>query len=103
MTENEIRQVANEVLHETLGPHGFESADIRPAPDYDGEPSLYGTAHFKSQAGITSGEASMLALSSLLRRLLDLGEERFPYIRYDYPDDEVLGDDPETDPAPEPH
>ena len=103
MTENEIRQLANEVLHETLGPHGFVSADIKPAPDYDGEPSLYVTAHFKAEAGITSGEASMLALSSLRRRLLDLGEERFPYIRYDYPDDEILGEDPEAEPVSEPH
>jgi hypothetical protein len=94
MTDQEIRQVANEVLRETLGPHGFESADVRPAPDFDGEPSLYVTAHFRPQAGVTSGEASTRALSVLRKRLLDRGEERFPYIRYDYPDDEVLGDDP---------
>ena len=94
MTEQEIRQVANEVLRETLGPHGFESADVRPAPDFDGEPSLYVTAHFKPQAGVTSGEASTRALSVLRKRLLAEGEERFPYIRYDYPDDEELGDDP---------
>lgn len=94
MTEAEIRKVANEVLRETLGAHGFEQADVRPVPDFAGEPALYVTAHFKPQAGVTNGEASTRALSSLRRRLLDAGEERFPYIWYDYPDDEVLGDDP---------
>jgi hypothetical protein len=34
------------------------------------------------------------ALLALRQRLLGLGEERFPYLRYRYPDDEVLiGDD----------
>lgn len=94
MTGDEIHRIANEVLRETLGPHGFAHAEVRPAPDFDGEPSLYVTAHFKPQAGVTNGEASTRALSSLRKRLLDQGEERFPYIRYDYPDDEVLSDDP---------
>jgi hypothetical protein len=102
MTEDEIHRIANEVLRETLGPHGFQSADIRPAPDFDGEPSLHVTAHFKPQAGVTNGEASTRALSTLRRRLLERGEERFPYIRYDYPDDEVLGDDP-SDAGPDLH
>ena len=94
MTEAEISKVANEVLRDTLGAHGFQRAAVQPAPDHDGGPSLKVTAHFRPQAGVTSGEASTRALSSLRQRLLDAGEERLPYIRYDYPDDEVLGDDP---------
>lgn len=103
MTENEIRRVANEVLRETLGHHGFEQADVRPAPDHDGEPSLYVTAHFRPHSGVTDGATSTRALSTLRLRLLDLGEERFPYIRYDYPDDEILGEDPEPNHAPGRH
>lgn len=94
MTADDIHRITNEVLRETLGPHGFAHADVQAAPDFDGEPSLRVTAHFKPQAGITSGEASTRALSSLRQRLIENGEERFPYIRYDYPDDEVLEDDP---------
>ena len=102
MTRDEIHRITNEVLRETLGAHGFAHADVRPAPDHDGDPALYVTAHFKPQAGVTDGVASTRALSSLRQRLLDSGEERFPYIRYDYPDDEVLGDDP-LDDLPDQH
>lgn len=103
MTENEIRNVANEVLREALGPHGFEHADVHPAANHDGEPSLFVTAHFRPRAGVTDGAASTRALSSLRLRLLDLGEDRFPYIRYEYPDDEVLIDEKAPDDATGPH
>jgi hypothetical protein len=103
MTENELRDVANEVLRETLGAHGFEHADVQPAVDHDGEPSLFVTAHFRARAGITDGAASTRALSSLRLRLLDLGEDRFPYIRYDYPDDEILIDEKAPDETTGPH
>ncbi|MCJ2078299.1 hypothetical protein MKK70_17525 [Methylobacterium sp. E-041] len=93
MTEQELTTLANDILRDVLAPHGFEHADMIAGSDHDGEPSLVVIAHFKSDAGVTDGAVSTKALSRLRQGLLDRGETRFPYIRYDYPGDEVLGDD----------
>ena len=93
LTGSEISAVVNDVLRKVLGPHGFERADVDPGVNFDGEPSLRVTAHFRLDAGVTDGAASTAALSELRHELAVRGEERFPYIRYDYPNDEILEDD----------
>ena len=98
LTESEIANIADQILGRELGASGFTNADIESGFDHDGDPSLYVTVHFKPRSGVTEGAASTTAHAALRRRLLEEGEERFPYFRYRYPDDEVLigEDEPET-------
>ncbi len=61
------------------------------------EPSLFVIAHMKPGSGVTGGKESNAANAALRMALLELGEERFPYLDFDYPDDEVFGDEDEDD------
>jgi hypothetical protein len=89
MVESEIKSIADRVLQATLGPSGFEWADVREDFDPDGEPALLVTARFKSGFGAADGKAAIDALTQLRATLQQHGEHRFPFLRFDYPDDEL--------------
>ncbi|RVU19047.1 hypothetical protein [Methylobacterium oryzihabitans] len=95
MTETEIRTIANEVLAATLGSSGYERVEVRHGYDHDGDPSLFVKAVFRPGAGLTDGGRLNRANAELRTRLLTGGEERFPYLNVEYPDDEVLVGDVE--------
>jgi hypothetical protein len=84
-----VKSIADEVLRATLGPSGFERSDVREDVDSDGEPALFITARFKHGVGATDGKAALAALTNLRAALQQHGEERFPFLRFDYPDDEI--------------
>ena len=88
MTTEEVRVLADQVLNETLGSSGFARSTVEAGVDHDGDKALFVTAHFKPRSGVTAGKASLDAMSGLRTSLLDKGEDRFPYLDYDYPDDE---------------
>jgi len=51
MTDEEVRALADEVLCDTLGPLGFEKAQVVSGLDHDGEPALFIAAIFKPGSG----------------------------------------------------
>ncbi|MCJ2068642.1 hypothetical protein MKK75_07480 [Methylobacterium sp. J-030] len=95
MTEGEIRTLANEILGRTLGSSGYERVEVRPGFDHSGEPSLFVKAVFRPGSGVTDGGRLNGANADLRMRLMERGEDRFPYLDVEYPDDEVLIDDDE--------
>ncbi len=46
---------------------------------------------------MTGGGESNAANAALWLALREKGEERFPYLDFDYPDDEIFGDEDEDD------
>ncbi len=95
MTHADLDSLINEVLRDTLGPSGFARADIRNGVDHDGDQALFITAHFRPEADIAISRPSLKALGDLRVRLLERDEERFPYLDFAFPGDELLaGDDP---------
>lgn len=88
MTDEEVRSIADGVLHETLGPFGYTKVLVRSGFDHDGDPALFLRAHFKPGSGPVPGKPSSTALSALSDALFAKGEARFPYLRHFYPDDE---------------
>ena len=92
LTNAEITGIADEVLRATLGPSGFERAQVMDDVDQDGEPALMVTARFKAGAHLDNGEVVVNALSALRDKLLARGEERFPYLRFN-----VEGEEPAVD------
>lgn len=94
MTHVELDALVNEVLRDTLGPSGFDHADVQERVDHDGDKALLITAYFRPDADMTISRPSLKALGELRLRLLDRDEERFPYLGFSFPADEVLsGDD----------
>jgi hypothetical protein len=97
MTETEILAIADEVLTRHLAASGYERAELRAGYDHDDDPALLFTAHFKPGAGVTGGAESNTAQVALRMTLLGKGEERFPYLRFKYADNDLDGDDDEED------
>ena len=92
MTDEDIRRLADEVLRRTLGPYGFTRSEVASGFDHDGDPSLFVVAHFNARHGVTPGRASVDAQSGLRDALAEQGEDRFPYIRHRYVDEEYPED-----------
>ena len=92
LRDEQVRAIANEVLTVSLGGVGFSEADALSGIDHDGDDALFVTAHFRPGFDVTPGAASADAMVALRNRLLELGDRRFPYLRYDYPDSERPSD-----------
>lgn len=86
LTNAQIADVADEILRATLGPLGFERSDVEDDVDHDGESAVQVTAHFRPGSQAADGKSALTALTMLRVKLLAADEERFPFLRYDYPD-----------------
>jgi hypothetical protein len=96
MTVDEITTIADEILTRNYAGAGYERVEVRLGYNQTDEPSLFVVAPFEPGAGLTGGAEANAANAAIRRVLLEGGEERFPYLDFDYPDDEILGDDDEN-------
>ena len=90
MTDAEIRTLAERVLDKELKPHGLERIEVRTDRGDPDDPALYVEAFM--QPGVRSigrGIASS-AHHLLSEKLLESGENRFPYFLIRYTDKDVL-------------
>jgi hypothetical protein len=99
MTKAEIRDLAERVLRSELGSLGLDRIDIREDLDNSDDPALFVDAFLKAGSPPVAGEVSTHVHHALSRKLLEAGENRFPYLRVRHPDDE----EPEGDLPPEMH
>jgi hypothetical protein len=98
MKDDEVRILADAILAPILAPVGFSSTDVEARPDHAGDESLYVKLRFKPGSEVASGRTYIDAQVKLWDALVEHGETRFPYIRFDYPDDDIYEDDePEDD------
>lgn len=93
LKDTDVRSVANEIFSRALGPDRFDHLDVEVGPDHYGDPSFFVAVYLRP--GVDPRDVADIsnAHADLRRRLLDLDEERFPYLRRHFADDEVLGDD----------
>lgn len=92
MTDEQIRRLAEDVLRPTLGPFGFDHAEVRLAEDHDGDPSIFVEAHFRRGSQPTPGHATLTASGDLFRAFLKRGDVRFPYLEHHFEDDEIAAE-----------
>jgi hypothetical protein len=81
-------ELIEEVLRRTLGPYGFDHAEVRVAPDHAGDEALFIDAVLKPKSGLVGGKVSNEAHGALSDALLAHGDRRFPYMSIRHPDDE---------------
>ena len=86
MRSPEVDAIAERVLGATLGQAGFESAAIEERPNHADEDALFITVRFRPGAEATPGRLTGEAIGALRDALETIGEHRFPYLIYDYPD-----------------
>ena len=97
MREDDVRVLADRVLGPILGPVGYMGADIEAGRDHDGDDSLFIIAHFRAGSEVASGKTYGDAHVAIRDALVERGEQRFPYFKYDYPDDDRDFDKDEDD------
>lgn len=90
MKDHEAKAVADEALLAVLGPDIFVRSSVTPGYDHHDEPSLFVVAHLKPGSDVVSGRAAREAMVALGRAFEARDEFRFPYLSFDYPDDEPL-------------
>ena len=93
LKNNEVRAVANEIFARALGPDRFDRLDVEVGRDHYGDPSFFVALYFRPGVDPRDVADISKAHADLRLRLLDLDEERFPYVRKYFPNDEILGDD----------
>jgi hypothetical protein len=92
MTEEQIRRLAEDVLRPTLGPFGFDHAEVRFGEDHGGDPAIFVEAHFRKGSEPTPGRATVKASGDLFRAFFERGDHRFPYLEHRFEDDEVAAE-----------
>ena len=92
LKDTDVRSVANEIISRALGPDRFDHLDVEVGSDHYGDPSLFVALYFRP--GVDPRDVTDIsnAHADLRRRLLDLNEERFPFLREHFANDEILGD-----------
>lgn len=88
LTDEAASNIANVILGRALSEAGFARAVAVARPDHEGEDALYVTVTFVPNAPTTTGKATTAAMVELIDALKTNGDARFPYLVYDYPDDE---------------
>ena len=90
----EVESIAREIFADASGSRNFDRIEVTSGVDHDGDPSFFVTVHFKPGVNPVDIDASSAAHVLLLQRFHDLGEDRFPYMRYRFAgDEELIGDD----------
>jgi hypothetical protein len=81
---DDVIATINEVLKRRLGRFGFTRAQIRAGEDHDGDPVLFIDARYKLSDDPVDAAETAGARSEIHKRLLALGESRFPHIKHHF-------------------
>ncbi len=96
MNLNDIKTLADATLMPFLKHAGLVDTDIEVKPDHEGEDSLYFTLHFQPGAELATGRLYIDAQLAVQSALQQTGDTRFPYFKFDYPDDLAPFDEEEA-------
>ncbi len=82
-TETTVREIVSEVLRARFANLGLVNSDVEFEEDFDGEKIVRVTAHFDRREDL--GESLFDAADAIRARLIDAGDDRFVFVRRDYP------------------
>ena len=83
----EVMTAIHQIVEQETGRFGFESLKVEAANDHDGDPILRIAANYGNGGEPVDIGALVRVLSQLCERLFELGEDRFPHIRFHFPED----------------
>ena len=81
------------ILRKEVGRFGLSTVVVTPGEDHDGDPALFIHARYRRTPRPVDLTVVNGTLHKVRQRLLDLDEERFPYIRHHFADDQKLAGD----------
>ena len=82
----DVVKAIREIVERETGRFGFESVRVEVANDNDGDSVLRIAALYGNRGEPVDMKTLGSVASHLREKLLELGEERFPHIRYQFPD-----------------
>lgn len=83
-SEAEIRNIVSEVMQSRFANRGLVGSDILFDEDFDGDKIIRVTAHFDRRPKDTA-ESLFDARDAIRARLIEAGDNRFVFVRRDYP------------------
>ncbi len=83
-TEEDIRKIVSEVMQARFASRGLAGSDVVFDEDFDGDKIIRITAHF-NQRPEDSAESLFDARDAIRARLIEAGDNRFVFVRRDYP------------------
>jgi hypothetical protein len=83
-TDAEVRNIVSEVMHSRFAGRGLVSSDIAFDEDFDGDKIIRVTVRF-NQRPEGSAESLFDARDAIRARLIEAGDNRFVFVRRDYP------------------
>ena len=84
--------IIDEVLTKALEPLGMRELTFREGRDHDGEPAWRATAVYGEGAPSVDGQVVIDAIAEAMRRLAEIGDDRFLYLRHEFADGEPAVD-----------
>ncbi len=84
-TERTIRATIDRLIEKTA----VVKVSVHSAEDHTGEPALFVTVRLKAGRRRPSGAKSIDLLKALRDALQDAGDDRFPYLTFSVPGDEL--------------
>ena len=98
LTDDEVQAIADEVLVRDLGALGLDRVEARSGTDADGDPALFLRLLIRPDVDTMPERQVTDARMAFYDRLIDLGEDRFPYFRLRFTGQEIPGSDVERGP-----
>ena len=86
----EIRETVRRVMKEQLGEVGLQETRVEAGWDHDGDSALFVDAYFQLSEKPLDPAAFFPLTRYLLEALAEHGEERFPYIRYHFDENQKV-------------
>ncbi len=91
MKQSQVHKIVNDVLALRLGSNGFSKSDVTFEEDFDGTEIIRVTAHFENP--VDDVRLLMDSQSAIRRTLIKGGDDRYVFLRQDFPgnnfDDDV--------------
>ena len=87
---SEVREAVGRVLQEHLAVYGLEEATVETGWDHDGDPALFVDAYFRLSETPVDPQTVYPLTRYLREELATVGEERFPYIRYHFDENQKV-------------
>ena len=88
--KEEVVTAIREIVEQDMRRFGLKSVKVEVANDHDGEPAIWIATHYGKDGAPVEMRALAELGSKIRERLLDLGEDRFPHLRYQFPENHKI-------------
>lgn len=90
MIEPEIIAAIEDIIAPTMRRMGYRSLSVEEGHDHTGDPCLFIDVEYAAEGDPVDTKISARLVLDVRNRLLELGEERFPYVRNHFLEEQAV-------------